>query len=83
MHVVKSSEALELAVCCSISVTPLDPPPHAEPFAMWFPLASILTQSPDVCAPVVVTYAVVFPLRVPTATALVPAPITGKSAPRS
>jgi hypothetical protein len=43
------------------------PPPHAEPLATWLPLASILTQSPEVCAPVVVTNAVVFPERVPTA----------------
>ena len=57
---------------------------HAAPDATWLPDASILTQLPEVCAPVVVTNAVVFPLTVPTlGTTPAPPPITGKLAVRA
>jgi hypothetical protein len=57
------------------------PVPQAAPCAIWFPFASIFTQSPLVCVPVVVTNWVVFPDRVPTLGATpAPPPMTGRFA---
>src|SRR3954469_1205686 len=57
------------------------PVAQAAASATWLPFESILTQRPDVCEPVVVTNAVVFPETVPTVgVAPAPPPITGRFA---
>src|SRR5947207_2993944 len=72
---------LEAVIQPSHELTVPLPPPHAEPLAMWLPLASILTQSPEVCVPAVVTTAVVLPERVPLVKPPLPSLNSGVLAP--
>src|SRR5262245_50912246 len=55
-------------------------PLHDEPLAMKFPLASILTQSPLVKVPVVVTIVVVLPEYVPVVMTLLASMTAGREA---
>src|SRR6266550_3408579 len=64
----------------AVTVPPPPPVVHVPPASIKLPLASICTQCPFVSVPVAVAKVVVFPERVPCATALVPLPMSGKLA---